>query len=64
MEIGDITKESLFAIRNGERFKRMLTAFMKRDLSGMPLCAKCDIPYGDRENEKLLISGETQEMLQ
>jgi MoaA/NifB/PqqE/SkfB family radical SAM enzyme len=53
MEIGDITKESLYDIRNGPRFKAMLSSFMRRDLSGMPLCQKCDIPYGDHENVKL-----------
>jgi len=53
MEIGDITTQSLAEIRNGARFRAMMDAFMRRDLSQMPLCQKCDIPYGDRENEKL-----------
>ena len=51
MEIGDITRESLAEIRNGPRFKAMLAAFMRRDLADLPLCQKCDIPYGDHHNE-------------
>lgn len=58
MEIGDITKESLVQIRNGPRFKEMIGAFMRRDISNMPLCLKCDIPYGDYDSEKLLLNGE------
>jgi len=57
MEIGDITKESLFDIRNGPRFMGMMQAFMKRDISNLPLCLNCDIPYGDYENEKLFFAG-------
>ncbi len=60
MEIGDITKESLLQIRNGPRFKEMLAAFMRRDISKMPLCSKCDIPYGDYDNEKPLLNGNLQ----
>jgi MoaA/NifB/PqqE/SkfB family radical SAM enzyme len=60
MAIGDITKESLLQIRNGPRFKEMLAAFMRRDISKMPLCSKCDIPYGDYDNEKLLLNGNIQ----
>jgi hypothetical protein len=57
MEIGDITRQSLAEIRNGPKFMEMLAGFMERDISGMPLCLKCDIPYGDYENEKLFVSG-------
>ena len=58
MEVGDIRTQNLAEIRNGPRFLAMLDAFMRRDLSDMPLCQKCDVPYGNRENEKLLIAGE------
>jgi len=30
---------------------------MKRDISNLPLCLNCDIPYGDYENEKLFFAG-------
>ena len=59
MEIGDIKTQSLAEIRSGPRYLTMLDAFMRRDLSNLPLCQKCDIPYGVRENEKLILSGET-----
>jgi Iron-sulfur cluster-binding domain len=61
MEIGDITKESLVQIRNGPRFKEMVAAFMRRDISKMPLCLNCDIPYGDYDNEKMLLNGQVPE---
>jgi len=57
MEIGDITKQSLLDIRTGQRFMQMMEAFMQRDLDRLPFCRKCDIPYGDRDNVKLFVSG-------
>lgn len=53
MEIGDINFESLSEIRNGYRFLMMLKAFMDRNIDGMTLCQKCDIPYGYRVHEVL-----------
>jgi hypothetical protein len=50
MEIGDITRESLFEIRNAPRFKQMIAAFMARNLDELPLCQSCDVPYGDHSN--------------
>jgi len=47
MEIGDLSKESLADIRKGARFQAMIKAFMDRNLEGMTLCQKCDIPFGD-----------------
>lgn len=58
MEIGDIKTQSLAEIRNAPRYLAMLEAFLRRDLSDMPLCQKCDIPYGSRESERLVSLGE------
>jgi MoaA/NifB/PqqE/SkfB family radical SAM enzyme len=58
MGIGDITKQSLAEIRSSSRYRKMLQAFVQNNLSDMPLCQKCDVPYGDFDNEKLLINGE------
>ena len=57
MSLGDITKQSLADIRSGPRYREMLQAFLDKDLSNMPLCQSCDIPYGEFDNEKLLIEG-------
>jgi sulfatase maturation enzyme AslB (radical SAM superfamily) len=46
MEIGDIMTEGFVEMRNGERFQKMVDAFMRRDLSEMPLCRDCDLCYG------------------
>ncbi|MBU1042287.1 MAG: SPASM domain-containing protein [Proteobacteria bacterium] len=47
LRIGNITTQSLAEIRNGNVYLGYLAKFLSRDLSGMPLCAGCDIPYGD-----------------
>jgi len=44
--IGDIRTQSISEMRAGPRFQAMIDAFVKDDLSGFPLCAKCDIPCG------------------
>jgi radical SAM protein with 4Fe4S-binding SPASM domain len=46
MNIGNIKTQTLFEMRNGPKFKEMVNAFMARNIKKMPLCAKCDIPYG------------------
>lgn len=46
LKIGDITKQSLADIRKGEQFRRILDAFRAGDVSEIPMCSKCDDPYG------------------
>jgi hypothetical protein len=53
MEIGDLTKQSLAEIQSGPRYRAMIQSFMKRDISGLPLCIECDVPYGDKMHETL-----------
>jgi hypothetical protein len=43
--IGDIRVESLRDMRYGARFEALLQAFMAGDVSEVPLCATCDVPY-------------------
>lgn len=46
LKIGHIMEQSLADIRKGEHFRRMLEAFRAGDLTGIPMCAKCDDPFG------------------
>ena len=43
--IGDIRKETLREMRYGQRFEAMLQAFIAGDVSSIPLCRNCDVPY-------------------
>lgn len=52
MTIGSID-DGIAQLRNGKAFKGMVGDFMARDLSRLPLCRKCDIPYGDTGHEVL-----------
>src|SRR5215471_13904184 len=45
MNIGNIMEETLFMMRWGSKFQRFVDAFLARDISGLKLCSKCDIPY-------------------
>jgi MoaA/NifB/PqqE/SkfB family radical SAM enzyme len=47
LAIGDIRKNTLPEIRLGERYQSMIRAFLDDDLSAFPMCAKCDVPYGN-----------------
>jgi MoaA/NifB/PqqE/SkfB family radical SAM enzyme len=49
LAIGDIRKNSLAEIRLGDRYQSMIRAFVEDDLSAFPMCAKCDIPYGNQD---------------
>lgn len=51
LAIGDIRAQTIDEIRAGPRFQSMIEAFRKGDLSRLPLCAKCDIPYGNLHGE-------------
>jgi len=44
--IGDITCESISEIRNGPRFRYLLDCFLHNRIDDIPLCSKCDVPYG------------------
>jgi MoaA/NifB/PqqE/SkfB family radical SAM enzyme len=43
--IGDIRKETLREMRYGPRYDALLSAFTSGDVSKVPLCADCDVPY-------------------
>jgi hypothetical protein len=47
LTIGNLRKNSLAEIRPGDRYQSMIRAFLDDDLSAFPLCAKCDVPYGN-----------------
>jgi sulfatase maturation enzyme AslB (radical SAM superfamily) len=51
LSIGNIRTQSISEMRAGSRFQAMIDAFVKDDLSEFPLCAKCDIPYGNLHGE-------------
>jgi MoaA/NifB/PqqE/SkfB family radical SAM enzyme len=46
LKIGNIMEHSLQDIRNGEDFRRILEAFRRGELSDVPMCGKCDDPFG------------------
>jgi MoaA/NifB/PqqE/SkfB family radical SAM enzyme/Flp pilus assembly protein TadD len=46
LEIGNITQENLKDIMQGKKFRRILKAFEKGSVGHIPLCNKCDDPYG------------------
>lgn len=46
LTIGDLMQDSLKDIRSGARFTAILEAFRSGDLSGVPLCGKCDDAFG------------------
>lgn len=45
MLIGDLMTQSLAGIIASRERQKMLEAFACKDVSGMPLCSKCDVPY-------------------
>jgi MoaA/NifB/PqqE/SkfB family radical SAM enzyme len=46
LKIGNIMEQGLAEIRNGEPFRRILEAFRCGELSDIPMCGKCDDPFG------------------
>ena len=46
LKIGNIMEQSLADIRKGEDFRRILEAFRTGELSDVPMCGKCDDPFG------------------
>jgi len=47
LAIGDIRNGMIAKMRSSKKFQSMIDAFVKGDLSNYPLCAKCDLPYGN-----------------
>jgi len=45
MQIGRMQEAPLSAMRQGETYQGMVRAFEQGDLSGLPLCAGCEVPY-------------------
>lgn len=46
LRIGHIAEQSLADIRKGAEFRRILDAFRSGELAGIPMCGKCDDPFG------------------
>ncbi|MGE5475306.1 MAG: radical SAM protein [Bacteroidales bacterium] len=46
LKIGHIMEQSLADIRKGAEFRRILDAFRDGELSAIPMCGKCDDPFG------------------
>jgi MoaA/NifB/PqqE/SkfB family radical SAM enzyme len=46
LKIGNIMEQSLAEIRQGPEFRKIIDAFRCGDVSGIPMCSKCDDPYG------------------
>lgn len=45
LEIGHIDDEGIAAMRRGPRYQAIVQAFQFGDVSGVPLCQSCEIPY-------------------
>lgn len=46
LEIGKIGEQGLVEMRFGQRFQNLLEKFACGDIFDLPLCSKCDVPYG------------------
>ena len=46
LKIGNIMEQGLKAIRNGETYGRILDGFRNGDVRDVPMCGKCDDPFG------------------
>lgn len=46
LKIGHIMEQSLAEIRQGDKFRTILEAFRRGDVSDVPMCGKCDDPFG------------------
>jgi len=46
LKIGNIMDNSLAEIRQGAEFRKIVDAFKCGDVSGIPMCSKCDDPFG------------------
>lgn len=55
LTLGDLNTQSFSEIAKGTRFKEILNAFKRFDLSGL-ICQQCDVPYGSERMIRLLPS--------
>lgn len=46
LKIGHIAEQSLADIRKGAEFRRILDGFRRGELADVPMCGKCDDPFG------------------
>ncbi|MGE5506506.1 MAG: radical SAM protein [Actinomycetota bacterium] len=46
LKIGDIAEQGIADIRHGPAFTRLLDAFRTGQLADIPMCGKCDDPFG------------------
>lgn len=46
LKIGHIMEQPLAAIRQGDKFRAIVEAFRTGDVSNVPMCGKCDDPFG------------------
>lgn len=53
LDIGDISREPLEDIVKGEKLKRIINAFVEKDIRKIPLCNKCDTPYCWHSNDRI-----------
>lgn len=51
LTIGNITNQSIASIRKGERYQQLLNTFTKGDITSIPLCRDCDVPFYDNPEE-------------
>lgn len=56
MIIGDIKISSIDEIRKSKYYKRIVECFTNKDLAKLKMCSKCDVPYGQQRNVKILPS--------
>jgi pyruvate-formate lyase-activating enzyme len=51
LAIGDIRTQTIDEIRAGPKLQSIIEAFVNGDVSKLPFCSKCDIPYGNFHGE-------------
>jgi organic radical activating enzyme len=49
--LANIRTQTIAEIRAGPKFQSIIEAFVKGDVSKLPFCSKCDIPYGNLHGE-------------
>ena len=56
MLIGSVLDESIRDMRKSKLFCEMVECFENKQLDSLEMCSKCDVPYGDERNAKVLPS--------
>ncbi len=46
LRLGNIMDQGLKEIRNGDAYRRILDGFLRGDVRDVPMCGKCDDPFG------------------